>query len=103
MIISFMFKKDEINTDNVDFREIHRTKHYLESFKVQIIRGGNSPKTPKFQQMLHVVDYITMYGYPMNYNGSRGENYGKLKIKDNAKLTKTRKNTLNLDIRRQFS
>ena len=34
----------------------------------------------------------------MNYNGSRDENFGKLKIKDNAKLTNNQKNILNFNI-----
>ena len=39
----------------------------------------------------------------MNYDGSRGENFGKLKIKDNAKLTNKQKGTLNVDIGRRIS
>ena len=53
--------------------------------------------------MLHVVDYITRYGFPMNYDGSRGESFGNLKIKDNAKLTNKQKDTLNFDIGRRNS
>ena len=34
----------------------------------------------------------------MNYDGSCGENSGKLKIKDIAKLTNKQKHTLNFDI-----
>ena len=93
----------EIENGNVDSRAMKRIKHYLEHFKTQIIRGGNNLKTPKFHQMLHVVDYITRHGCPMNYDGSRGENFGKLKIKDNAKLTNKQKDTLNFDISRRIS
>ena len=46
----------------------------------KIVRRNNL-KTPKFHQMLHVVDYITKHSCPMNYDGSRGENFGKIKIK----------------------
>ena len=61
-------------------------KHYLEKFKVQIIRGDNNIKTPKFHKMLHIVNHITQHGYPMSYDGSRGANFGKLKINDKANL-----------------
>ena len=39
----------------------------------------------------------------MNYDGSRGENFGKLKTKDNAKRTNKQKDTLNFDIARRIS
>ena len=48
--------------------------------------------------MLHVVDYIKRHGSPLNYDGSRGENFGKILIKDNAKLTNKQRDTLNFDI-----
>ena len=32
---------------------------------------------------------------PLNYDGSRGENFGKVKIKDNAKLTRKQKGAIN--------
>ena len=62
------------------------------------MRKGNNLKTPKFYQILHVIDYITRHGCSMNWDGSRGETFGKLKIKDNAKLTNKYKDTLNSDI-----
>ena len=92
-----------VNDENVDSRAVNRVKHYLEMFKNKIHRGGNNLKTPKFHQMLHVCDYIQRHGCPMNYDGSRGENFGKLKIKDNAKLTNKQKGTLNFDIGRRIS
>ena len=39
----------------------------------------------------------------MNYDGSKGENFGKIKIKDNAKITNKRKLTFNFDIGRRIS
>ena len=39
----------------------------------------------------------------MHNDGSRGQNFGKLKRKDNAKLTNKQKGTLNFDIGRQIS
>ena len=48
--------------------------------------------------MLHVIDYIARYGCPMNHDGSRGENFGKLKMKDNSKVTSKKKNILHFDI-----
>ena len=53
--------------------------------------------------MIHVVDYITRYGCLMNYDGLRGENFGKLKMKDTAKLTNKQKDTLMFDISRRNS
>ena len=93
----------EINTADVDSRAMKRIKQYLQNFKVQIIRGGNELKTPKFHQMLHIVDYIQRHGCPMTYDDSRGENFRKLKIKDNTKLTNRQKDTLNFDIARRIS
>ena len=92
-----------MNDNNTDSRAMNRIKFYLESFKTKILRKGNKFKTLKFCQMLHIVDYIIRREYLMNYNGSRGENVGKLKIKDNAKLTNKQKDVLNFDISRRIS
>ena len=43
------------------------------------------------------------HGSPLNYDGSRGENFGKIKIKDNAKLTNKQKLTFNFNIGRRIS
>ena len=48
--------------------------------------------------MIHIVEYITRYGRPMNYDGCRGEKFGKLKIKDNYKFPNKDKETHNYDI-----
>ena len=71
--------------------------------KQSIHRGGNGLKTPKFHQMLHFCDYIKRYGTPLNYDGSRGENFGKVKLKHNAKLTRKQKGAFNFDIDRRIS
>ena len=39
----------------------------------------------------------------MNYDGSKGKNFGKIKIKDNAKINNKRKLTFNFDIGRRIS
>ena len=75
----------------VDSRAMNCVKYYLEFFKTKIIRGGKNLKTSKFYQMMHVCDYIKIHGCPINYDGSRGEIFVKLKIKDNAKLTNNKK------------
>ena len=81
-------KLDLIVQDNtVDSRAMIRVKHYLDFFKTKIICGGHNLKTPRFHQMLHMCDYIKRHGCSMNHDGSRGEMYGKLKIKYDAKLT----------------
>ena len=98
------FKKDyfKVYPGNTDSKAMDRIKRYLYDFKGIITRQGNNLKTPKFHQMLHVCDYIMRHGSPLNYDGSRGENYGKIKIKDNAKLTNRQKVTLNFDIGRRI-
>lgn len=53
--------------------------------------------------MLHVCDYIKRHGSPLNYDGSRGKNSGKIKIKDNAKTTNKQKQTFKFDIGRRIS
>jgi hypothetical protein len=97
-------KSDFIRQPNeVDSKVMNRIKHYLQLFKQNVLRKGNGLKTPKFHQMLHVPDYILRHGSPNNYDGSRGENFGKVIIKDNAKLTNKQKDTLNFDIARRIS
>ena len=92
-------KSDFVISENEHHsRAMGRIKSYLQAFKESIVRKGNGLKTPKFHQMLHLVDYIIRHGCPMNYDGSRGENFGKTKIKDNAKLTNRQRDTLNFDI-----
>ena len=99
------FIKTDFVEDSVNGQSIAslRIKEYLEKFKQVVHRGGNGLKTPKFHQMLHVCDYIKRHGSPLNYDGSRGENFGKIKIKDNAKITNKRKLTFNFDIGRRIS
>ena len=53
--------------------------------------------------MLHLCDYIKRHKTPLNYNGLRGDNFGKVKIKDNAKLTRKQKGPFNFDIVRRIS
>ena len=93
----------EVRRNQRESRALRRIKSYLRIFKKYIIRGGNGLRTPKFHQMLHVVDYIKRHGSPLNYDGSRGENFGKILIKDNAKLTNKQRDTLNFDIGRRLS
>ena len=59
---------------------------------------GNNLKTPKFYQMLDVVDYITIHGFNMDYDGSRDDFFGKLKMKDNTKLTNKDKEALDVNV-----
>ena len=66
---------------------MNKVKYYLEMFKHNIIQRGNNLKTHKVNQILHIVEYIKCHGCPINYDGSRGENFGKLKIKENTQLT----------------
>ena len=84
--------------ENINSRDMHRIKKYLVLFKGKTFRGVNNPKTPKSYQILHIVDYVKRYCYPINYDSSRGENFGKSKIKDNAKF-KNKKLTLKFYIR----
>ena len=88
----------EVADGVVDSIAIQRIKQYLHLFKSFVVRGDKKLNTPKFHQMLHVVDYIERHGCPMNYDGSRCENTGKTKIKDNAKRTNQQKHTLHYDI-----
>ena len=99
------FKKSDfmLSRRGVESKAMRRIKEYLLNFKHVIKRGGNNLKTPKFHQMLHICDYIQRHGSPLNYDGSRGENFGKVKIKDNAKLTRKEKVVLNFDIGRRIS
>ena len=99
------FLKSDFETvvGSSDSRAMQRIKRYLYDFKSIISRRENNIKTPKFHQMLHICDYINHYGSPLKYDGARGKNYGKIKIKDNVKLTNRQKVTLNFDIGRRIS
>ena len=110
LMFHLWLKKDQfLKTDfvvangEVDSIAMQRIKSYLSIFKSFVVRGGNNLKTPKFHSMLHIVDYIKRHGCPMNYDGSRGENIGKTKIKDNAKRTNQQKHTLHYDIGKRIS
>jgi hypothetical protein len=87
----------------IDSRASHRIKCYLELFKKHVVRGGNGLKTPKFHQMLHITDYIQRFGSPLNFDGGRGENFGKVKIKENARRTNKDRNCINFDIGTRIS
>ena len=93
----------QINGYNNDSRASRRIKNYLESYTQIIHRGGNGLKTPKFHQMVYFFDYIKRHGTPLNYDGSRGESFGKIKIKNNAKLNRKQKGAFNFDIDRRIS
>ena len=86
MILKFDF---EVTVGNTDAKALEQVTHFLQKIKEKIVRKGNNLKTPKIHQVLHVIDYITIHGCPMNYDGSRGESFGTFKIKDNtSSLTK---------------
>ena len=53
--------------------------------------------------MLHVVDYIMRYRYPMNDDILYRICFSKLKINNYVKLTNKQKDTLSFDISRQIS
>ena len=53
--------------------------------------------------MLYLCDYIKRYGCPINYDGSREDFFGKLKIENNSKLANKQKKILKFDIGRRIS
>ena len=77
----------KVGDGNVDLISMLRIKKYMDLFQSFVVCGGNKLKTPKFHQILYVVDDIERHGCPINYDGSCGENIGKTNIKDNAKRT----------------
>ena len=99
----FLKSDFEVKDGEIDSRAMKRLKMYLHMFKKYIHRSGHGLHTTKFHQMLHTIDTIQRHGAPINYDGSRGENFGKILIKDNAKLTNKQKDTLNFDIGRRVS
>ena len=97
-------KSDFVDRDDGTLcRAMCRVICFMKKFKKHLPRSGNCLKTIKFHQMLHIVDYIKRFGAPSNWDGSRGEHFGKTLVKDNAKLTNRRKETLNYDISRRVS
>ena len=99
----FLKSDFEVKDGEIDSRAMKRLKMYLHMFKKNIHRSGHGLRTTKFHQMLHTIDTIQRHGAPINYDGSRGENFGKILIKDNAKLTNKQRDTLNFDIGRRVS
>ena len=95
---NFLKSDFEVPENEVDSRAMKRLKTFLHMFKNNIKRSGWGLHTPKFHQMLHTIDTIQRHGAPINYDGSRGENFGKILIKDNAKRTNKQRDTLNFDI-----
>ena len=59
--------------------------------------------TPIFHQILYSINYIRIHGASLNFDGSRDGNYGKLKIKDNIKLTRKEKVLFNFNIDRRIT
>ena len=53
--------------------------------------------------MLYLCDYIKRHGTPLNYNGPRRGKFGKVKVKDNAKIIRKQRGAFNLDIGRRLS
>ena len=76
---NFLKTDFEVKRRDVDSKALQRIKVYLEAFQQIIISGGNNLQTPKFHQMLHITHYIQRHDFPMNYDGGRGENFGKIK------------------------
>ena len=96
-------KSDFVDGPNgEDCRALARIKRFLDNYKKFIIRSGNGLKTPKFHQMLHLVDYIIRHGAPSNWDGSRPEYFGKVLVKDHAQSTNKQKETLNFDISKRI-
>ena len=52
--------------------------------------------------MLHLTDYAIWHGWPMDYDGLRGDNSCEFMIKDNTQSTSKAKCTLNFDVRRRI-
>ncbi len=97
------YKKEHFmnGDDGSPSKALLRVISFMSIFKRFVTRSGNNLKTPKFHQILHITDYIKRFGAPSNWDGSRGEHHGKVLVKDNAKLTNRRKETLNYDISRR--
>ena len=99
---SYLKSDFEDRPDGSDCRALSRIKRFLENYKKFVVRSGNGLKTPKFHQMLHLVDYIRRHGAPSNWDGSRPEYFGKELVKDHAQLTNKQKETLNFDISKRI-
>ena len=100
----FYYRSDFINQPNGNVsRAQSRIKAFLRGFQDKIARPGNNLKTPKFHQMLHVVDYIMRHGPPSCYDGGPCEHMGKIKVKDMAKITNNQRDSLNFDISRRLA
>ena len=87
----FLRSNFEVTFGNTESKALERVTQFLQKNKNNIVHKGNNLKTPKFPQMLHVINYVSRHGCPMNYDGSSSENFGKLKIKDSVKLTNKKK------------
>ena len=95
-----------------DSKAQNAIKHMMGKMKTHLVRGESTSlnvedggigwDTTKFHQLLHLCDYIQRHGVPMNYDGSRGENMGKERAKDLAKLTNQNDATMLGDVAKRY-
>jgi hypothetical protein len=84
-------------------KALARIRDFYKTFKDHVIVEGNQFDKPKSHQLLHIPDIIKRHGACSNYDGSRGEFLGKVLIKDNAKRTVQKQETLSYDVALRYA
>lgn len=89
--------------DEQEPKALARIRDFYKTFKDNILVEGNQFDKPKSHQLLHIPDIIKRHGACSNYDGSRGEFLGKVLIKDNAKRTVQKQETLSYDVALRYA
>ena len=80
-----------------------RIEQFYSIFKKNLVLDGNKFKKPKSHQLKHIADIMRQHGVPSNIDGSCGEYFGLIFVKNHAKLTNKDRDTLSLDISTRYA
>ena len=80
-----------------------RIEQFYSIFQKNVVLDGNKFKKPKSHQLKHIADIMRRHGVPSNIDGSRGEYFGLIFVKNHAKLTNKDRDTLSLDISTRYA
>jgi hypothetical protein len=100
-------KQDSVRRVDVLPERTSRSEKRFEQFtsicQEHLTLDGNKFKKPKMHFHKHITEYIRKHGVPSNLDGSLGELFGKLIVKDHAQLTNKSNATLSFDIGMRYA
>ena len=100
-------KQDSVRRVDVLPERTSRCEKRFEQFssicQKHLTLDGNEFNKPKMHFHKHIVEYIRRHGVPSNLDGSLGELFGKLIVKDHAQLTNKSNDCLSYDIATRYA